>query len=29
MKKKIGFVAIGQAGGNIGKLFEDRGFSVL
>ncbi len=29
MRKKIGFVAIGQAGGNIGKLFEDRGFSVL
>ena len=29
MKEKIGFIAIGQAGGNIGKLFEDRGFSVL
>ena len=29
MRKKIGFVAIGQAGGNIGKLFEDRGFGVL
>ena len=29
MQKKIGFIAIGQAGGNIGKLFEDRGFSVL
>ncbi len=29
MKKKIGFIAIGQAGGNIGKLFEDRGFCVL
>ncbi|MCM1187510.1 MAG: hypothetical protein NC345_13410 [Lachnospira sp.] len=29
MKKKIGFVAIGQAGGNIGKLFEDKGFTVL
>ncbi len=29
MRKKIGFVAIGQAGGNIGKLFEDKGFSVL
>lgn len=29
MKDKIGFVAIGQAGGNIGKLFEDKGFSVL
>lgn len=29
MKKKIGFVAVGQAGGNIGKLFEEKGFSVL
>ena len=29
MKKKIGFIAIGQAGGNIGRLFEERGFSVL
>lgn len=29
MKKKIGFVAVGQAGGNIGKLFEQKGFSVL
>ena len=29
MKKKIGFVAIGQAGGNIGKLFESKGFTVL
>lgn len=29
MKKKIGFVAIGQAGGNIGKLYEDKGFTVL
>lgn len=29
MKKKIGFIAIGQAGGNIGKLFEDRGYCVL
>ncbi len=29
MKKKIGFVAIGQAGGNIGKLFEQKGFDVL
>lgn len=29
MKKKIGFIAVGQAGGNIGKLFEQRGFSVL
>lgn len=29
MKKKIGFVAIGQAGGNIGRLFEEKGFTVL
>ena len=29
MRKKIGFVAIGQAGGNIGKLFEEKGFNVL
>lgn len=29
MKKKISFVAVGQAGGNIGRLFEERGFSVL
>ena len=29
MKDKIAFVAIGQAGGNIGQLFEERGFSVL
>lgn len=29
MKKKIGFIAIGQAGGNIGRLFEERGFRVL
>lgn len=29
MRKKIGFVAIGQAGGNIGKLFEEKGFHVL
>ena len=29
MRKKIGFVAVGQAGGNIGKLFEEKGFSVL
>ena len=29
MKKKIAFIAIGQAGGNIGQLFEERGFSVL
>lgn len=29
MKEKIGFVAIGQAGGNIGKLLEERGCTVL
>lgn len=29
MKKEIGFVAIGQAGGNIGKLFEKMGYTVL
>lgn len=29
MRKKIGFVAVGQAGGNIGKLFEEKGFNVL
>lgn len=29
MKNKIGFVAVGQAGGNIGQLFEEKGFTVL
>lgn len=29
MKQKIAFVAIGQAGGNIGLLFEEYGFTVL
>lgn len=29
MKNKIAFVAVGQAGGNIGKLLEENGFSVL
>lgn len=29
MKNRIGFIAVGQAGGNIGKLFEERGFTVL
>ncbi len=29
MRDRISFVAVGQAGGNIGRLFEDRGFSVL
>lgn len=29
MKSDIGFVCIGQAGGNIGNLFDDLGFNVL
>jgi hypothetical protein len=29
MKSKVGFVAIGQAGGNIGRLLEEKGYSVL
>ena len=29
MIDKIGFVAVGQAGGNIGRLFEAKGFKVL
>ena len=29
MKKKIAFIAIGQAGGNIGQRLEQEGFSVL
>lgn len=29
MKSRIGFIAIGQAGGNIGKLFEEKGYPVL
>lgn len=29
MKDKIGFLAIGQAGGNIGKIFEEKGYTVL
>lgn len=29
MRNKIAFVAVGQAGGNIGQLFEEKGFSVL
>ena len=29
MKNEIAFVAVGQAGGNIGRLFEQKGFSVL
>lgn len=29
MKNKIAFVAVGQAGGNIGQLLEEKGFPVL
>lgn len=29
MKSKISFVAVGQAGGNIGHLFEQKGYPVL
>lgn len=29
MKEKISFVAVGQAGGNIGRLFEQEGYPVL
>lgn len=29
MKHEIGFVAVGQAGGNIGSVLEDRGFNVF
>ncbi|MEZ3501939.1 MAG: hypothetical protein K1W25_00550 [Lachnospiraceae bacterium] len=29
MKNKIAFIAVGQAGGNIGQLFERRGYTVL
>ena len=29
MKKKISFIAVGQAAGNIGRLFEKKGYSVL
>lgn len=29
MKQKLSFIALGQAGGNIGKLLEQKGFSVL
>lgn len=29
MKKKISFVAVGQAAGNIGRLFEQKGYAVL
>lgn len=29
MKKDIGFVAVGQAGGNIGSALEEKGFNIL
>jgi cell division GTPase FtsZ len=29
MKDKIAFVAVGQAGGNIGQIFEEKGYHVL
>jgi tubulin-like protein CetZ len=29
MKDKIAFIAVGQAGGNIGQLFESMGYTVL
>ena len=29
MKNKISFVAVGQAAGNIGKLFEQKGYAVI
>lgn len=29
MKEKIGFIAVGQAGGNIGKLLKINGFDVV
>lgn len=29
MKREIGFVCLGQAGGNIGSVFEEKGFNVL
>lgn len=29
MRDRIGFVAVGQAGGNLGQLFEEQGYSVL
>lgn len=28
MKDKIGFIAVGQAGGNIGKLLKTNGFDI-
>ena len=29
MKKNIGFIAVGQGGGNIGSLFEEAGYTVF
>jgi cell division GTPase FtsZ len=29
VKDKVGFICIGQAGGNIGQLFEQRGYNCL
>ncbi len=29
MRKEIGFIAVGQAGGNIGRLLEKTGYTVL
>lgn len=28
MKDKIGIIAVGQAGGNIGQLLEESGYSL-
>ena len=29
MKNKVGFIAVGQAGGNIGSKLEEMGYDVL
>jgi hypothetical protein len=29
MKNKIGFIAVGQAGGNVGRLLEEKGYDVI
>ena len=29
MKKRVGFIAVGQAGGNIGSALEKNGWNVL
>lgn len=29
MKKDVAFICVGQAGGNIGTLFEERGYNVM